>query len=165
MAYQPPSRNSAGVHWYDLRMRADIAYGEMHDEFCAAHYDYWQHGVSHPWGPFDVKPTPEETAAQFLDLQLMLEDMHAMMRHKINHRAHQIGDSGVIPQDQYRYDYIRDENGNVIEQIDKVQRARDRMAETTTRLGVKAKKMMDHYRLRIKQINGEDYDFPDWTIP
>ena len=167
MPYQNPSRNTDGINWRDIRLRADVAYSEMHDEFCQKYYDSWRYQVSDPWGPFDTVGDPAGDEHQFALMQVMLVDMGAIMFHKINHRMNQLGEAGVIPQDDYRYTYERDrETGDIISTFDEVQFARDRLADTMQELGtVSAKVMMDHYRKRIKELNGPDYDFPDWTVP
>lgn len=166
MTYVLPDRNSNGVKWEDMRLRSDHAWCEMHDQFCQKYYESWQYGQSEPWGPFDTVGDPAGDLRQFTLMQVMLVDMGTIMFHKINHRANQVGDSGVVPQDDYRYEYVRDEQGNVIETIDLVQNAHDRLADTMRELGtVSAKQMMDHYRKRIKELNGPDYDFPNWDVP
>ena len=167
MPYQKPSRNTDGIHWHEIRLRADAAWNEMSDEFSEKYYDSWRYQRSDPWGPFDTVGDPAGDERQFVLMQVMLVDMGTIMFHKINHRMNQLGEAGVIPQDDYRYVYERDhETGEILSTSDEVMFARDRLGQTMQELGtVSAKVMMDHYRQRIKDYNGDAFDFPDWTVP
>lgn len=163
MAYQPPIRNMENIQWAELRAAADLAAIEMDNEVSSTYYDFWRHQASAPWGPFDTVGDPEGDKVQFVNLQLMIQDMQLVMMHKINHQMNLDGSPGVVPQDEYRYLKHYDNDGNLIETIDKVQNARDRMTQTSLALGVETKQMTDHYRKRTKELAG--YDFPDWSVP
>ena len=103
-----------GAEGLDEKFRAIV------DELEAAYYQFWRQGLSHPFGPLDVRPTSAQSKRQFDSLHGVLWDLYTHVFHVINQERPL---DQRINEDRYRFE--RDGNGAVT--FDKIQNTKDRL--------------------------------------
>lgn len=111
-----PVRNYDGIQFEDLRRQIDGVFNDLHDSLEEAYYGArdangrldrttgWSAGVSKPWEGFDVRPTPEQSKAQFDVLH-----GHLWISHSLHFHAENLKQPSPYPRSAY--DEYEDDDG------------------------------------------------------
>jgi hypothetical protein len=117
MTYTKANRNYEGVRFQKIREEIDGYLGQLHDDISEAWYD----DKDFIWEGYNFGVPDEE---MFNDFHRFSDEGRLLAFHFINKQLENDTEETKIDEDDYRYDYERDDQGNVVDTTDRVDLAK-----------------------------------------